>query len=166
MIQMDDANTVSMEVEVQKKSARKEFHLMEVIYSYQVSEMESQLDSPLLLDLSQNLVDSVCQIKVEITNKKDYEIGATSCVLSLPSGYDLKLSDLEKKVEAGEIVFYSLLRNGSELRVCFDGLKEKETKTLWIDLLKKFEVRQQVPLSGVAYIDYAKDDSIVFKRIK
>lgn len=161
---MDEANTISMDVEIGNQGKENEFHLLEVNYSYQVSEVETNEESPLTLQLNKKFSESNMLIQVWISNKLDYDIGFTSCVIALPSGYSIRVSDLENKVLLGQISYYELRRHNSELILHFEEIKEKETKSVIIDLLKKYEVKNQNLASAIAFINYAKEESIVFTK--
>lgn len=161
---MDESNTVELELKCADTQSKAQCHLLETRYSFQVGEVESREDSPLDLGLESTSKDSLEKLRVRVANRLTERLADVVSVLTLPSGTKISLSDLENLVLNKEIDSFELRRNDSELILNIAQLRPEESRAIELILLREFEIQNSVPVSATAYVDYAREESIVFTK--
>ena len=140
-------------------------HMFSLKYSYQVDSAEPNPDSPLKLQVSNTVDNSLHRVNVKIENQDDEEKGMLICILAVPTGCKVNLNDLEGLRLNSIIDFYELRRDSSEIVLYWRGVKAKGAREFSLSLLSEFKVQNRLPLLVSTYLYYDKDGSLVcFKQ--
>ena len=145
-------------------------HMFSLKYSYQVDSAEPNPDSPLKLQVSNTVDNSLHRVNVKIENQDDgrSRLGLRLkmiCILAVPTGCKVNLNDLEGLRLNSIIDFYELRRDSSEIVLYWRGVKAKGAREFSLSLLSEFKVQNRLPLLVSTYLYYDKDGSLVcFKQ--
>ena len=119
-----------------KKSKK---HVFAVDYPFRLPTLSESSRSPISLSASQTRSGSLTKFKVKITNRTDQDQGMAMAVLHRPSYSKVNLNDLETLRTSGQVVFYELHNENSEMVFYWRGLKARGHAGFEFSLLDDFK---------------------------
>jgi hypothetical protein len=146
------------EFELEKNSK----YMFSFEYEYGTSSPISVQNSPLKVEMTSSSLSNAERFSVKVTNQVNEQQGMVNVIFYKPSHLKVNLNDLETLRKTGQVDYYELLKDNSEIVFYWRGIGPNSSYQVDLTLANEFDISDSFSAKVGAYLYYDKDGSMVF----